>query len=414
MPMAFSRRIRQMVLFAVALPSALVVGIRSVAAEESPFDVPVPLSAQIERTDAAVIARLVARPPRRFFTASAEATPFTVEVVEVLKGGELVTRQAAGKKPFQFQLPLTGDHSVGSQFLALGSSAGAELKWGSPKALDAVALDYVRSLQELPPAKSDRLAFFLGNLEHAHPLLAEDAFAELAPTPYSELTAVKDRLPREKLLPWLGDRNISWLRRGLYANMLGICGKPEDVTQLEKLIKNEDGKIQEALSAMIAAYLALKGPAGMPLVEVLFLQNTDAEFHEVASAIVALQFVDAESKAVPRARLLEALRPLLARPMHASFVIGILTRWQDWEAMPQLVELFKSTDEEYALVRVPVVEYLLACPFPEAKAHLEELAKIDPDAVRHATVWRQLQVAPPNLFPAAPPAASSPSAAERR
>jgi hypothetical protein len=39
-----------------------------------------------------------------------------------------------------------------------------------------------------------------------------------------------------------------------------------------------------------------------------------------------------------------------------------------------------------------VVNYLRACPLPEAKKHLEELAKIDPDVVKRAM----------NYYPTAP------------
>jgi hypothetical protein len=72
---------------------------------------------------------------------------------------------------------------------------------------------------------------------------------------------------------------------------------------------------------------------------------------------------------------------MLARPRLADLVIPDLARWQDWSAMPRLVELFKTADEQSAYVRVHVVNYLRACPLPEAKMHLEELARIDPEAI---------------------------------
>src|SRR6185312_9659774 len=41
-------------------------------------------------------------------------------------------------------------------------------------------------------------------------------------------------------------------------------------------------------------------------------------------------------------------------------------------------------DEESSWVRVPVINYLRACPLPEAKKHIEELAKLDPETVKRA------------------------------
>src|SRR4029453_512139 len=91
-----------------------------------------------------------------------------------------------------------------------------------------------------------------------------------------------------------------------------------------------------------------------------------------------------ETKTIPRERLIEGMRHMLARPKLADLIIPDLTRWQDWTVMPQLVQLFKDATEESSWVRVPVVNYLRACPLPEAKKHIEELAKIDPDAVKRA------------------------------
>jgi hypothetical protein len=75
---------------------------------------------------------------------------------------------------------------------------------------------------------------------------------------------------------------------------------------------------------------------------------------------------------------------MLDRPQLADLVIPDLARWEDWEAMPRLVELFKTADEKSSWVRVPVINYLRACPLPEAKKYMAELEKIDPAAVRRA------------------------------
>ncbi len=97
---------------------------------------------------------------------------------------------------------------------------------------------------------------------------------------------------------------------------------------------------------------------------------------------------------------------MLDRPQLADLVIADLARWQDWAIMDRLVELFKNATDETSWVRVPVINYLQACPLPKAKEYLAELAKLDPESVKKAT----------NLFPiggAAPaardksPAASS-------
>ncbi len=66
-------------------------------------------------------------------------------------------------------------------------------------------------------------------------------------------------------------------------------------------------------------------------------------------------------------------------------VIPDLARWEDWTQIDRLSELFKSADEKSSWVRVPVINYLRACPLPEAAERLEELKEIDPAAFKRAT-----------------------------
>jgi hypothetical protein len=85
--------------------------------------------------------------------------------------------------------------------------------------------------------------------------------------------------------------------------------------------------------------------------------------------------------------LLAGLRHLLDRPELADLVIPDLARWEDWSSMDRLVTLFKEADDKSSWVRVPVIQYLRACPLPEAAATIDELALIDPQAVKRASFF---------------------------
>ena len=76
---------------------------------------------------------------------------------------------------------------------------------------------------------------------------------------------------------------------------------------------------------------------------------------------------------------------ILQRPELADLVIPDLARWEDWSQIDRLVELFKTADEKSSWVRVPVINYLRACPKPEATTKLDELKEIDPAAFKRAT-----------------------------
>ena len=180
--------------------------------------------------------------------------------------------------------------------------------------------------------------------------------------------------------------------------MLGMCGAQADVPMIETMIKTDDRQARMALDAMIGCYLNLKGADGLPLVEELFLKNDKAEYVDTYSAIVALRVLGQETEIIPKARLVAALRHMLDRPQLADLVIPDLARWQDWGSMDKLVALFKNANEESSWVRVPVVQFLRACPDPKALEYIAELTKIDPDAVKRATNYLALPgagLAPP-------------------
>ena len=358
------------------------------------------LSEELKQNDATVICKLVVRPPEQSADAPPEASQCTFEVVEALKGEDVLARQPGAKKPYQIKILYFGEQPIGTTFLAFGIDP-ANLAWGTPTVLSPRAVEYVRRLPKLPESGPGRLEFFQDYFEDADSLLASDAYDEFAKAPYTDLVGLKAKMPREKLIGWIKDPNVSTSRRRLYLCMLSVCGQADDVALLEGLIRNEDRQVRTALDAMIGSYLSLKGPEGMTLVENLFLKNAEAEYTDTYSAIMALRFIGQETTAISRERLIEGMRHMLSRPKLADLIIPDLTRWQDWLVMPRLVELFKNSDEESSWVRVPVINYLRACPLPEAKKHLEELAKIDPDAVRRASMF----------FPQAAPADGSQPAA---
>jgi hypothetical protein len=78
---------------------------------------------------------------------------------------------------------------------------------------------------------------------------------------------------------------------------------------------------------------------------------------------------------------------MLDRPQLADLVIPDLARWEDWTQAERLFELFKNADDKSSWVRVPVINYLRACPEPKARSYIEQLERIDPEAVKRANTF---------------------------
>lgn len=364
-------------------------------------------SEEMNTVQVAVIAKLVeqpaaAKPGADPLASAADIVPKTkFEIVQVIKGPELL-----GKNK-QIEVLYFGQQPKDTKFLILGVEPPA-ISWNAPVPLTERAVTYITKLPTVSAQGVERLAFFQDYLEDKDELLARDAYDEFAKAPYSEVRDLKPRMKRDKLLAWINDKNVLASRRRLYLTMLGACGEEQDVAALEELITRQEpaGEPKSALDALLACYLTLKGPDGMKLIEDRFLKDEKAEYTDTYSAIMALRFHGQEEHIIPKQRLVEGLRHMLNRPQMADLVIPDLARWQDWESMDKLVQLFKDADDKSSWVRVPVIQFLKACPLPKAQEQIAALEKVDPEAVKRASFFIPLGAGaataqtPPALVPA--------------
>ncbi|NOY29814.1 MAG: hypothetical protein GXP28_06440 [Planctomycetes bacterium] len=383
------------------------------------------LSEELAAAEAAIIAKLVKAAPAISPDADDPAgldandpdtgmAHFLVE--EVLLGGDKLGDLK------QIEVVYFGENEENKRFLISGV-AGLPIDWTTPLPLSPRAVAYVKHLRPLPEKGPDRLTFFMQYLEDKNPLLAQDAYDEFARAPYDEITAMVERLDRQQLTGWIEDPEVGPTRRRLYLTLLGICGQDEDIAMLESLLRYDYAQMKpgiaamvslmgihgsalgttlvdeliradvrrkrQCLDALIAAYLKLKGPEGLPLIEGLFLSNPNAEYTHVYATIMALRFHGEESEEIPLPRLQQSLRLVLDNPEIADQVIPDLARWEDWSILDRLVGMFKES-EEGAWVRQPVIAYLLTAEEqPEdlgkrATEALAELEELDPQGVKRA------------------------------
>ncbi len=315
----------------------------------------------------------------------------TFRVKEVIKGEQWASVGSEIKTAF-FGEPTPGT------YLIFGADA-PDIIWTTPVQVNERVAAYLRAILKLPPKGSERLAFFQKYLEDADELLSADAYDEFARAPYDEVVALKPLMEREKIRAWIEDVDgVPAHRRRLYLTMLGICGEPQDADVLEKFMRSDQLQDKLGLDAMIACYLSLRGSDGMPVITELFLDNPDAECAHIYSAILALRFHATETDVLTRQQVLVGLRYLLDREELADLVIPDLARMEDWDALPKLVELFRHAKPGESWARVPIINYVRACPLPAADEALETLKEIDPKAVQRAS----------SFFPFAPKSVARP------
>ena len=347
---------------------------------------------EIAQSEAAVVAELVEPPPASALGPGAEGPlpKGRFRVVDVLKGDDLL--QAAGLLGGDklIETILLEEKPAGALFLIMGVEP-PELLWSSPIAVSDRAVAYLKKISSLPESGADRLAFFQQYLEDEDDTLARDAYDEFAVAAYKDVQALETRMDPTKLMQWIETAGVPSNRRRLYATMLGVCGTPADATRIERILLGEDlgddaADLRSGLDALIACYVVLRGPTGLDLIDKLFLdrKGRDVPFTETYAAVMALRFLGEESDVVPRERVLESLRLLLDEPKLADLVIADLARWGDWSVIDKLVAIYTDATPENLFVREPIVNYMKACPLPEARAAVEKLREIDPEAVRRA------------------------------
>ncbi|MCA9186927.1 MAG: hypothetical protein R3E01_35910 [Pirellulaceae bacterium] len=352
---------------------------------------------EMESMDAVVYAELVEAPDKIPEDSNAPLPKCRFRVAEILKGEQWV------KPGTDIEIFFFGTPDKSRKYLMMAADP-PELIWSTPIGLSDRCDKYLKEVRELPRDPS-RLQFFQTHLEDQDEMICRDAFDEFAKAPYEDMIALRESMDRAQIVAWVKDPQVPSERRKLYLTMLGICGTREDADMLEEMIRfvtavpqaaepdpndpqvERRRQIKGGLDALVASYLSLRGDDGMPAVEESLLDNSNAEFSDTYSAILALRFHGTQTERISHMRILEAFRLVLTKPQMADLVIPDLARWEDWSVIPQLVTLFKDAQEEANWVRVPIVNYLQACPLPEAKQQLEELAKIDAEAVRRASMF---------------------------
>ena len=173
-------------------------------------------------------------------------------------------------------------------------------------------------------------------LEEVDEIVANDAYAEFAP-PFADLLPLRD--DRKFFLQRLEEDKLPDRLRRLYYTLLSVCGEPSDADRLEERLQGEAGG-RQGLDALTSCYLSLRGAAGLPLIDRLFLSNPEADSGEQFSVIAALRFQGEEAHFIDRQDLLH--RGCCWLPANAERIVPDLADGKIIRFGPQVVKLFEE------------------------------------------------------------------------
>jgi hypothetical protein len=303
----------------------------------------------------------------------------------VLKGAERLGTQDS------LEIALDVAARPGALLLIFGSGAAdvppAKLNWHAV-AVDETSYGYFGRAPSLKTPIVERLRYFAPFLEHADPLIAQDAYLEFGHARFDEVARVADRLPMARMRLWLADPRVPQDRKGFYGLAVGLGVTPDERSAgadfLRRLIVAPDDDFRAGFDGILGGYLLLSGVPGLEMIESRYLANARAADGDVRHALTALRFYHEYGREIPVERLRGALGHLLNRPEFAEAAITDLARWNDWGSLERVAGLYAKSGYDQPATRRAVVGYLLACPAAKAAQELARLRERDPAGVAAA------------------------------
>lgn len=347
-------RLRQFSIWAGCLVVVALVVLTSGSAISCPFcSAPsLTLSEQIAQADAVVLVKWVGGKAAQIQDPG--TTEFEiVDVAHQAEGGKL----AKGEKItlIRYRVAKPGD-----QFMLFGTSVNPGIEWGSPLEVGKTAYEYIRNSPKPGLPAGERLRYFVKYLETSDKMVSDDAYAEFANAPYSDVAKLAPELPRDQIRKWLTSKEIAPGRSGLYGMMLGLCGNDVDAKLMEAKILEPTDDYRLGIDGIMGGYLLLTGDKGLGVIEAEKFANKKAPFSETYAAMQAVRFMwQYGDGRISADRLRQSMRLLLDRPELADLVIADLSRMKDWSVQDKLMELYNE-ETNIPSVKRAIVRYMLS------------------------------------------------------
>ncbi len=249
---------------------------------------------------------------------------------------------------------------------------------------------------------AQKLRFFFDYLDDADAEISNDAYKEFGNADYKDFRGVAKDLPTERVIKWLKNPETPSFRMGLYASMLGHCGKETDAGVLKALLDDSERKAGTGIDGIMAGYTMLKPKDGWNHI-LAVLKNGKEEFMVRYAALRALRFLhDYRSDVVAKKDLIEGLCVMLDQEDISDLAIEDLRKWGCWDKADRVLGIAKTEAYKQPIVRRAILRYALQAKGSKAAAaFVAERRKADAKAVEEAEELLKLEQE-------SPPAAAAP------
>jgi len=238
-----------------------------------------------------------------------------------------------------------------------------------------------------------RLQFFFEFLDHADSEISNDSYKEFGNADYKDFKSMASTLPADRVIKWLKNPETPSFRIGLYASMLGHCGKESDAGLLRTILEDPERKAGTGLDGIMAGYAMLKPSAGWDFLRGV-LKNTKEEFMFRYAALRAVRFLhDYRPDVVSKKDLINGLMVMVNQEDIADLVIEDLRKWQCWDKADEVLAVLKTESAKQPIVKRSILRYALQCAGNKAASdYVAERRKADAKAVEEAEELLKLEM----------------------
>jgi hypothetical protein len=247
-----------------------------------------------------------------------------------------------------------------------------------------------------------RLRFFFDYLDNADLEISNDAYKEFGNADYKDYREMAHDLPAERIVRWLKDEKTPPFRYGLYASMLGHCGKESDAKVLRDMLDDPAKRMGSGIDGILAGYVMLKPKEGWTYLHGI-LADGKKEFMLRYAGLRTVRFLwDSRPDLVTKKELKEGVALLLDQNDIADLAVDDLRKWQCWDMTDRVLGLRNKPSFEIPIVRRSVLRFALSCKDNSAAAaYVAEQRKKDAQMVADAEELLKLEQTPPAAIGAA-------------
>jgi hypothetical protein len=214
-------------------------------------------------------------------------------------------------------------------------------------------------------------------LNSPDPETAMDAFREYARSSYADYREMAKSLPAAKLAGWLRDPKTSPARYGLYAMLLGQCGKGEHAALLRKMLDDPPKQSAGGTEGLLIGYLMLQPKEGRDYLRGL-LRDGKQDFLTRYAAVRTARFLrEQRPDVMPEKEAVSAVALVLDHHDMADFGVEDLRKWKRWEYCGRILGLFGKGDYDTSVMRRSILRYALQCPEKQAVAFAADQRRRD-------------------------------------